>query len=305
MSARISRRTLLAGLAALPALPALTLVGCEADRTTGAPLSTVDTLDFGNRLRMPALAESTVDHDGVRVFHLSATEGSAEFLSGQSTPTWSYSDGRYDAGFLGPTLRATRGEKVRVIVENRLPEITTVHWHGMHLPARYDGGPHQPIADGELWQPEWEIDQQAATLWYHPHPHGETEGQVTRGLAGLFYLDDGTNADLPHRYMIDDIPIILQDRTFDSRGRFSQRGRAVTGLLGDKILVNGTYNPTSRSAPAGSGFASSTPRPRASTIWPSLMIGISRSLQPILGFCPRQRGYAGCCSPLPNAPRSS
>jgi FtsP/CotA-like multicopper oxidase with cupredoxin domain len=243
MSARISRRTLLAGLAALPALPALTLVGCEADRTTGAPLSTVDTLDFGNRLRMPALAESTVDHDGVRVFHLSATEGSAEFLSGQSTPTWSYSDGRFDAGFLGPTLRATRGEKVRVIVENRLPEITTVHWHGMHLPARYDVGPHQPIADGELWQPEWEIDQQAATLWYHPHPHGETEGQVTRGLAGLFYLDDGTNADLPHRYMIDDIPIILQDRTFDSRGRFSQRGRAVTGLLGDKILVNGTYNP--------------------------------------------------------------
>ena len=42
---------------------------------------------------------------------------------------------------------------------------------------------------------------------------------------------------------IDDIPIILQDRTFDSRGRFLLRGRAVTGLLGDRILVNGTYNP--------------------------------------------------------------
>jgi bilirubin oxidase len=66
---------------------------------------------------------------------------------------------------------------------------------------------------------------------------------VTRGLAGLFYLDDGSNADLPHRYGIDDIPIILQDRTLDSRGRFAPNGRAVTGLLGDKILVNGTYNP--------------------------------------------------------------
>ena len=66
---------------------------------------------------------------------------------------------------------------------------------------------------------------------------------MTRGLAGLFYLDDGSNSDLPHRYGIDDIPIILQDRTFDSRGRFLLRGRAVTGLLGDKILVNGTYNP--------------------------------------------------------------
>jgi suppressor of ftsI len=77
MFARISRRTLLAGLAATPAL---TLVGCEFDRTTAGPLSTVDTLDFGNRLRIPSLADSTVDHDGVRVFRLSAAAGSAEFL---------------------------------------------------------------------------------------------------------------------------------------------------------------------------------------------------------------------------------
>ena len=80
MSARISRRIVLAGLAAMPAR---TLVGCEFDRTTAGPLSTVDTLDFGNRLRIPALADSTVDHDGVRVFRLSAVAGSAEFLPGR------------------------------------------------------------------------------------------------------------------------------------------------------------------------------------------------------------------------------
>jgi FtsP/CotA-like multicopper oxidase with cupredoxin domain len=80
-------------------------------------------------------------------------------------------------------------------------------------------------------------------LWYHPHPHGKTEDQVTRILAGLFYLDDDTNPELPHRYGIDDIPVILQDRSFDARGRFSTDRRAVTGVLGEKILVNGTYNP--------------------------------------------------------------
>ncbi len=240
MPTRLTRRSMLAGMAALPAL---TLVGCESDRTTADPISTVDTLDFANRLRIPALAASSVAEDGLRVFRLSAVAGAAEFLPGTTTPTWGYTDGSYDAGYLGPTLRAARGEHVRVIVENRLSETTTVHWHGMHLPARNDGGPHQPIAAGEQWHPEWSIDQQAATLWYHPHPHGETESQVTRGLAGLFYIDDGTNPDLPHRYGIDDIPIILQDRTFDSRGQFSLRGRAVTGVLGDKILVNGTYNP--------------------------------------------------------------
>ena len=65
MPARLSRRTLLAGLAAMPTLA---LVGCDDDRTTAGPISTAGTLDFANRLRIPALAESTVDDHGVRIF---------------------------------------------------------------------------------------------------------------------------------------------------------------------------------------------------------------------------------------------
>jgi FtsP/CotA-like multicopper oxidase with cupredoxin domain len=163
-------------------MPALAFVGCESDRTTTDPVSTIDTLDFANRLRIPGLAASTVAEDGVREFQLSATAGTAEFLPRVSTPTWSYTDGRYNAGYLGPTLRAARGERVRVIVENRLSETTTVHWHGMHLPARYDGGPHQPIAAGERWQPEWAIEQPAATLWYHPHPQRLDCPDLSSGL---------------------------------------------------------------------------------------------------------------------------
>jgi FtsP/CotA-like multicopper oxidase with cupredoxin domain len=132
----ISRRRMLAGMAALPALA---LVGCGFDRTTANPISTVDLLDFGNRLRIPGLAASRVAEDGVREFRLSAVAGAAEFLAGTPTPTWGYTDGRDDAGYLGPTLWAARGERVRVTVENRLSETTSVHWHGMHLPARFDG----------------------------------------------------------------------------------------------------------------------------------------------------------------------
>ena len=145
--ARLSRRTVLAGLAAMPGI----LHSWAANTIAPPPVRSAQPyLDFANRLRIPALAESTVDNDGVRVFRIRAVSGSAEF-SGVSTPTWSYTDGRYDAGYLGPTLRAAHGERVRVIVENRLSEITTLHWHGMHLPARYDGGPHQPIAAGAQW----------------------------------------------------------------------------------------------------------------------------------------------------------
>ena len=143
MSARLSRRSLLAGLAAMPTLA---IMGCEDDRTEAAPISTVDTLSFDNRLRIPALAESTVDDNGVRTFRLAVVAGSVEFLSGLSTPTWGYTDGRYDAGYLGPTLRATRGERVRVMVENRLSEITTVHWQPWTWPWRCPRPPGPPLA---------------------------------------------------------------------------------------------------------------------------------------------------------------
>ena len=84
MSARLSRRTLLAGTMALPALA---LLGCDYDRTTADPINTVDTLDFANRLRIPPPAHSEVDANGVRVFQLSALTGSVEFLPGFAMPT--------------------------------------------------------------------------------------------------------------------------------------------------------------------------------------------------------------------------
>lgn len=235
---RPTRRSLLkGGLAA--AGSALLLAGCTDGNTRDA-YSTVGSLDFANPLRIPPLARSTRSSDGARVFELAAAEGSTQFLPGTSTPTWGY-----NGSYLGPTVRATRGEKVRMAVVNRLPETTSVHWHGMHLPAGMDGGPHQPVEPGGTWTPEWVLDQPAATLWYHPHPHGATEQQVNRGLAGLFLIEDpdAAPAGLPQGYGRDDIPIIVQDRNFAQDGSFNPGPRALTGLTGNTILVNGTWNP--------------------------------------------------------------
>jgi FtsP/CotA-like multicopper oxidase with cupredoxin domain len=100
---------------------------------------------------------------------------------------------------------------VAVQVTNDLLEPTTIHWHGMHLPAAADGGPHQLIERGAAWAPSWTIDQPAATLWYHPHPHGVTDQHVYRGLAGLFLVDDpqASGLPLPNRYGVDDIPVVV------------------------------------------------------------------------------------------------
>ena len=74
-------------------------------------------------------------------------------------------------------------------VRNEMDEVTTTHWHGMSLPAVADGGPHSPIEPGATWTPTWRVDQPAATLWYHPHPHERTEHQVRLGLAGMVLVD--------------------------------------------------------------------------------------------------------------------
>ena len=195
-------------IAALVLLCGVVLAGVAA--WTLIPISTVGKVDFDTPLAVPPLAGSTVE-DGRRIFDLTAEDHG---------DTWGF-----NGAYLGPTLRASRGEEVEIRVHNELDETTTVHWHGMHLPAVADGGPHQPIAPGDTWAPSWTIDQPAATLWYHPHPHGKTREHVRRGLAGMFILDDDATPDgLPSDYGVDDVPVIVQDR-------------------GRGLVVNGTEGP--------------------------------------------------------------
>ena len=234
------RRALAVGILALVAVAgaALTIGGLMFAR---ADTSTVGDLRFENALRIPPLLEPRLE-GGRKVFDLRLQVGRTELIPGRPTETWGASQSH-----LGPTLRARRGDEVRVEVANGLPEASTLHWHGMHLPASADGGPHQPIAPGATWSPGWRIDQPAATLWYHPHPHGDTEDHVYRGIAGLFIVDDEESASLPlpGDYGVDDIPVIVQDKRLHDDGSldFGDGLIAPTGRLGSTVLVNGTHDP--------------------------------------------------------------
>ena len=195
-------------------------------------------LTFENKLLIPDQLFGTVV-DGRRQLHLTVAEGSREFLPGKQTPT-----AGVNGPFLGPTLRLRRGEDVDLIVRNNLDEMTTMHWHGMHVPARMDGTPHQKIEPGESWTASFQVDQQAAPLWYHPHPHGNTGRHVYRGVTGLMWIDDDNSdaLDLPKTYGVDDIPLVIQDRLFDDDGafRFAVNQGAV---YGNTMLINGTWSP--------------------------------------------------------------
>jgi FtsP/CotA-like multicopper oxidase with cupredoxin domain len=225
---------------AIIALGVVALTAAGGALYVRAQVSTVGELRFENELTIPPLLEPRVDRNR-KVFDLTLRRGEAELLPGKLTETWGANGAQ-----LGPTLRAASGDRVELRVHNELQETTTIHWHGMHLPAEADGGPHQPIGPGETWSPGWTIDQPAATLWYHPHPHGATADHVYRGLAGLFILDDPRgDALIPDEYGVNDVPLIIQDKRLHDDGSldFSQSWISPTGRLGDTILVNGGYDP--------------------------------------------------------------
>ncbi|QIS02597.1 multicopper oxidase domain-containing protein [Nocardia brasiliensis] len=228
-------------LGAMVVLLALAVGGGVTAVYLNADVSTVGRTEFRNELAIPPLAPARLLPDGTREFELDMRSGRTEFRPGQATETWGF-----NGAYLGPTLRARRGEQVAVTVRNHLPEASTVHWHGMHLPAAMDGGPHQMVQAGATWQPRWTIDQPAATLWYHPHPHGATEDHVRRGLAGMFLLDDefSETLPLPRNYGVDDLPVIVQDVKFRENELDSSHAifRDV-GFLGDQTMVNGTLAP--------------------------------------------------------------
>lgn len=204
--------------------------------------STVGELSFDNPLMIPELLEPTIDSEGRKVFNLTFNHGEVEFLEGKITETWGI-----NVPYLAPTLRAERGDEVIVNIKNDVDEPTTLHWHGMILPAEMDGGPHQLVAPGQIWSPTWTISQPASTTWFHPHIHGATADHVYRGAAGLFIIDDKESNDLnlPNEYGINDIPLIVQDKNFNNDGSLSNESKLFSnvGILGDEILVNGTYSP--------------------------------------------------------------
>lgn len=177
-------------------------------------------------------------------------------------------------GYLGPVIRVRTGQRVRIDLINRLPEPTIVHWHGLHVPDDMDGHPRFAIAPGTRFAYDFTVVNRAGSYWFHPHPHGRTGKQVYFGLAGLFLVSDDEEAALGLPTGAHDLPLIIQDRTFDAgnqlvylpenadaagenvprergmgggmmggmmgrRGGMGRMMAGMMGMLGDEILVNG------------------------------------------------------------------
>jgi len=171
-------------------------------------------------------------------FNLNIHEATKQLVTGNQTITGALNN----ETFWGPTLFINKGEEVHMNVTNNLNESTTVHWHGMHLPAVMDGGPHQIIPSGTLWQPYWTVMNQASTLWYHPHLHESTQAQMTKGVGGFIIVNDPQESALalPRTYGVDDIVLALTSRSYNATTNTFVTPPASNRVYGDYMLTNGT-----------------------------------------------------------------
>jgi FtsP/CotA-like multicopper oxidase with cupredoxin domain len=147
--------------------------------------------------------------------------------------------------YLGSMIRLQKGQKVRINFHNALSQSSVVHWHGLHVPQIMDGHPQYAIESAETLVYEFEVMNRANMNMYHPHPHGATAKQVYLGLAGAVIVNDDEEAalDLPAGEY--EIPLVIQDKQFDSDNQLvysPNRHQRMTGVTGDTILVNGQAN---------------------------------------------------------------
>lgn len=121
--------------------------------------------------------------DGVKEFHLVAEEVEHEFAPGTVAKCWGY-----NGTTPGPTIEAMEGDRIRILVTNRLKEHTTIHWHGIILPSGMDGvgGVSQPhIQPGETFAYEFTLVQHGTHMY---HPHADEMVQMAEGMMGMFII---------------------------------------------------------------------------------------------------------------------
>jgi FtsP/CotA-like multicopper oxidase with cupredoxin domain len=139
----------------------------------------------------------------------------------------------------GPEIRVRQGERLRVHVDNRLPEATTVHWHGLRVPNAMDGVPHltqKPIAPGETFTYEFDCVD-AGTFWYHPHQRSHV--QVERGLSGALIVEEPAPiaVDRDVTWVLDDWRLTREAAISDDFGNMHDITH--NGRVGSTVTVNG------------------------------------------------------------------
>jgi len=202
------------------------------------PATPVSPLTAGQPLADLMRLPNTSASPNVFAATLVAQPAGKTMLPGTSTEFWTY-----NSLVPGPLIDVFEGDTVRIQLENRLAQETTVHWHGLPVPPDQDGSPMDPVAPGATRLYEFTLPiGSAGTYWYHPHPHQLTAEQVFRGMAGLFVVRSRTD---PVPAAIEERLLVISDLRLAADGTIPANTPMdwQNGREGNYVLVNGQYRP--------------------------------------------------------------
>jgi cysteine-rich repeat protein len=250
-----------------------------ASSTCGLVTCPVVLAPYVDPLPLPPVATPTSGSPGsTATYNISMVEVNQSFHS-QLPPTrvWAYNDGVHTPVTPGPIVVARTGMPVTMNWFNDLRNLDTgalrtdhylavdtmqdemgmtcihgaedsakavVHLHGGHVPAAFDGYPENTMLPGDAAQQYvYPNDQQAGYLWFHDHALGITRLNVYMGLAGAYLVRDAVEdaINLPGGEF--EVPLVIQDRTFNPDGSLKYPAMWMDMFFGDKIIVNGKVWP--------------------------------------------------------------
>ena len=179
---------------------------------------------------------------------ISAQPATVEFVPGKKTEILGY-----NSLTPGPVIEVTEGDSVKISFTNRIPaRESTIHWHGLPVPASQDGNPMNPVASGETRIYEFTLPADSAgSFWYHPHPRENTAQQVYEGLAAPFIVKP-KNDPLPAE--LADTTLFITTLSLLESGVIAPNTMMdwMNGREGDHILINGRKMPVLSVAPGSS-----------------------------------------------------
>ncbi|WP_144163062.1 multicopper oxidase family protein [Paraburkholderia sp. BCC1885] len=206
---------------------------------SGAPLAALRTLV--NESHAPGVFRAT----------LVAQPEQHTLIPGHPTTFWQYGQGgdppdstaQLQGPVVGPLIDVREGDTVEIRFVNRLPQASTIHWHGLPVPPDQDGNPSDPVAPGASRVYRFTLPPgSAGTYWYHPHPHMMSAEQVFRGLAGPIVVRAAADplAGWPERHLF------FSDLKLASDGTIAPNDMMdwMNGREGQFVLVNGARRPS-------------------------------------------------------------
>ena len=202
-------------------------------------------LPAGAALRMLPLLANQSDDPGRFIGTLIAAPAELNLVETHRTTAWTY-----NGQLPGPLIELVAGSTVEIVLENRLPQPTNLHWHGLPVPPDQDGPPQEQVPPGGRRTYRFTLpDDLAGTFWYHPQPSGLAAEQRFRGLSGplLIRAPDDPLAFLPEQVLM------VSDLRLDAQARIPANDLAdwIDGREGNFLLVNGQYQPQIALPPGG------------------------------------------------------